>query len=553
MPENPLTLSFSPSTIDALGIKMYSRLPYALAEIVANAYDANASNIHIKLYDADSDNKYIIVSDDGIGMSYDEVNEKFLIIGRHRRDTGEEREIEGRKITGRKGLGKLALFGIGKIIDIETTSSGEATITKFCLDWDAIVGTSNGQYHPRTEFLQKSNINSSGTKIKLTKLTRETNFNLLDTAIALSKMFNILGENFQVFISKNDTDEILLTKELKYENIEPQKEWDFTTDILPNVDDTYEFKDLLTGKIIATPKPMRADLRGITLYANGRLVNTPGFFGVSEAGHTFTYLTGYIEADFLDEFEEDLVSTDRQSLSWDLPEAQKLQLYLQKVMKFLVQDWSAMRKEKKEESATERTGVNIHDWLEKVPQELKGKIQEIINQTGDKPEISDEDYSKTVKNLHALFPEYTYFHYRWLHDQIRDAAKQHYMDKNFYMAFQEAMKRYKNAVKAKSCVTVTDDLDIVSNSFGSGKPLETTANFKLRPDGQPFSMSTLENIENGQMQMSRGIVQGGRNVVSHEEHIDLQATGLFTEKDCLDLLSLLSHLFRRLDESVKRP
>ena len=116
------------------------------------------------------------------------------------------------------------------------------------------------------------------------------------------------------------------------------------------------------------------------------------------------------------------------------------------------------------------------------------------------------------------------------------------------------MKRYKNAVKEKSGVSASEDLDIVATAFGKedSKPLQTTANFKTRPNGQDFEPKTLGNIEEGQRFLSMGAVCGGRNVVSHEEHQDLKATGLFTEKDCLDLLSLLSHLFKRLDESKKR-
>lgn len=59
-------------------------------------------------------------------------------------------------------------------------------------------------------------------------------------------------------------------------------------------------------------------------------------------------------------------------------------------------------------------------------------------------------------------------------------------------------------------------------------------------------------IEEGQKFLSMGVVCGGRNVVSHEEIADLRDSQLFTEKDCLDLLSLLSHLFKRLDESKKK-
>jgi uncharacterized protein (TIGR02391 family) len=138
-----------------------------------------------------------------------------------------------------------------------------------------------------------------------------------------------------------------------------------------------------------------------------------------------------------------------------------------------------------------------------------------------------------------------------LHDQIKDSSKIHYENKQYYNAFIEAMKRYKNQVKAKSCTTQSEDLSIMTDSFGKDKTLITTNGF-IRPNGVPFDPKTIENIEEGQKFLSMGIVTGGRNVVTHEEINDLQESKLFTEKDCLDLLSLLSHLFKRLDESSKK-
>ena len=121
-----LQLRFDPRTIEHLGIKMYSQLPYALAELVANAYDAGADNVDIRLYDGDPEHKSIVVIDDGDGMSYEEVGENFLVIGRKRRDSDASREnSKGRRITGKKGVGKLALFGIGKTIRIETCKEEE--------------------------------------------------------------------------------------------------------------------------------------------------------------------------------------------------------------------------------------------------------------------------------------------------------------------------------------------------------------------------------------------------------------------------------------------
>ena len=49
------------------------------------------------------------------------------------------------------------------------------------------------------------------------------------------------------------------------------------------------------------------------------------------------------------------------------------------------------------------------------------------------------------------------------------------------------------------------------------------------------------------MRLSQGVIEGGRNVVVHEEQIDLSHSGLFSEKDCLDMLSLLSHLMCRIE------
>lgn len=550
--DKDLQLKFDPRTIEHLGIKMYSQLPYALAELVANAYDASAEHVIINLYDGDTD-KSIIIQDDGEGMSYEEVRDNFLVIGRKRRDTDSSRaNSKGRPITGKKGLGKLALFGIGKTITIETSRAGEESKTIFTMDWDSILGESSGTYYPSYTLIKKENIEEHGTTITLRNLARKTSFDINSTAFSLSRLFNCFDEkNFLVSINRNDGNPVILTKELQYEGINKEFDWDISAIVL-EIGGEYLYKNELRGKILSTKKPIEQNLRGITLYVNGRLANTAGFFGVPEAGHAFSYLSGWIEADFLDEFDKDMIATDRQSISWDLPEAEELKNYLYRIIRFIARDWSKKRKAAKSEETSTRTGVNITEWYEHVPQEIKPKLQGLVERFSEKPELSNEDFSAVVRDVYSLIPPYTYYHYRLLHKQVQESAETYYKGGNYYQAFQEAMKRYKNAVKDKSGVSGTEDRDIVSNAFGKGKILETTANFKKRPNGQPFAENTLENIEEGQKFLSMGVVCGGRNVVSHEEISDLRDSKLFTEKDCLDLLSLLSHLFKRLDESKKR-
>ena len=361
-----------------------------------------------------------------------------------------------------------------------------------------------------------------------------------------------------MFIRRNDDVEsqIELSRELRYSGMVSEFKWDIVTDILPNIDSDYSYKNDVRGVIVSSPegKVMPQNLRGITLYVNGRMANIPSFFGLAETPHAFSYLSGWIDAGFLDDLDHDIIATDRQSLSWDLPEAEELQKYLKQIVRYAVKKWEEGRKEKKNKKNTEKAGIDLDKWYSTIPnQKMKNDIEHIVNKIGDNDDIDAEEYAGVVKTLHEIVPDYPYYHWRELHPSIQDASKKLYQDdKNYYAAFYEAMKRYKNAVKAKSEVSATEDLSIVSNSFGKDKPLITTAKYTKRPDGQSFEQKTLENIENGQMYLSMGCVAGGRNVISHEEIKDLKETGLFTEKDCLDLLSLLSHLFKRLDEAEKR-
>lgn len=115
------------------------------------------------------------------------------------------------------------------------------------------------------------------------------------------------------------------------------------------------------------------------------------------------------------------------------------------------------------------------------------------------------------------------------------------------------MKKYANASRSKSGVPhniCDDDLMAKAFHFTTGV-LTVTANY-LRANGNPFSPTTLKNIQEGHFNFSKGVIAGGRNPVTHEEINDLRESDLFSEKDCLDLLSLLSHLHKRLDNAQLR-
>ncbi|MDE2738929.1 MAG: TIGR02391 family protein [Paracoccaceae bacterium] len=426
--------------------------------------------------------------------------------------------------------------------------------TTFTLNWDSIKATPGQQDYEPDFITEQCNQSEQGTIILLKNIKRNTPYNKEDLAISLSKLFNCFDETFKCFVSLNGDAPYKIDSQLRYKSIEKQEFiWQFP-EFSNNLEDGYKNSCLITGKIISTEKPLRPGLRGITLFANGRLVNQPEFFGVSESNIGFSYLTGWLNVDFVDDYENDVIATNRQSLNWDETGMPELRAFLQKSVRKIERDRREKRNKKRRETIKEKSEINIDEWYNKLPDNVLTSVVPIVNEIVDDSEISNEKQAKLVKNLYSLVPEYPYYHWRHIHTEVQDASKFAYQNNDYYTAFTEAVKRYVNKVKSNTKNLREDDDPLMGMVFGveKGKPklLSVTQKYK-RPDGSNFNNKTLENIENGQRVLSQGVIKGCRNPIAHEEHNDLRESGLFSEKDCLDALSILSHLFRRLEDAIE--
>lgn len=543
--EHKLSMSFDPQTIEHLGVKMYSQLPNAIAELIANSYDAESPEVHIILIDNEEE-KSIAVVDKGVGMTFDEINDNFLRIGRKRRDSDNGLSPNGlRKVTGRKGLGKLAFFGIGDTIRIITKKNGKCV--DFTMNWDKIIHSKTPNYEPEYSE-QTCDPQEQGTTIVLTDLKRKTAFDVEGLADSLARLFDLFDENFVADITLNGGAPISINKSLRYKNIDAQFKWKIP-DFIENKDHYFHHKHIL-GELLATEKPLKPGFRGITLYAHGRMVNAPEFFGVGESSHFYSYLTGWLNVDFVDEQEEDIISTDRQSLSWDLPLTSELRDNLKQLLSSIERDWREKRKTEREKKIAEKTKVDVGQWYPTLTPEIQKGVEKIVSSVVENSELESEKQSEVIGALHTLIPEYAQYHWRRLHQTVKDASYDDYKNEDFYRAVEEAIKRFETITKNKSGNDQTGR-DLMAQVFGKDKCLSVTSKYKKR-DGSDFGSDTQENIEEGQKFMSMGMMAGVRNPLAHEEKIELKETGLFSENDCLDILSLLSHLCRRLDDAIKK-
>lgn len=115
-------IEIDPRILELLGPNLYTNIYYVLAELIANAYDADAHNVYII-----SEPDAIRVEDDGHGMSYSKGGiAKYLGVAKLSRTNELDSLTDlGRQKMGRKGIGKLAALSVSENVDVLTVSDGE--------------------------------------------------------------------------------------------------------------------------------------------------------------------------------------------------------------------------------------------------------------------------------------------------------------------------------------------------------------------------------------------------------------------------------------------
>lgn len=129
------TFRFAPDILRRLGEELNSSLEHSVIELVKNARDADAGNCDVRLSRVTAPGGAIHVSDDGDGMTADELVDGFLLLGRSSK-VGRGRTRRGRVLAGSKGLGRLAALRAGSRAEIRTRSRTEPDLEhRIVLTW----------------------------------------------------------------------------------------------------------------------------------------------------------------------------------------------------------------------------------------------------------------------------------------------------------------------------------------------------------------------------------------------------------------------------------
>lgn len=400
------------NVLEHLGINLYSNIAAVLTEAVANAWDADASSVQIRV---DPNSEWIEIEDDGIGMSVDDLNGKYLRVGYRRRDEDAEhgrRTAMGRPAMGRKGLGKLSLFSIANVIEVQSSKNGDTHGFRMSVPGIHEAVQEKRPYHPEPLASETLTV-TRGTKIVLHEIKRQR----LGKGVSalrkrLARRFSIIGQanGFEIRI-----DGLPITAADRGDLPKAQFLWTFDgyepeastiSHVLERESlfarfDAWDSAWRVSGWLGTARKPKDLDddeagnLNGIVVFARGRLFHENVLDRLNDGRLYTKYLTGQIEADFLDADDQpDIATSDRQRVQEDDERYIQLIAFLGSRLNQLEKRWNEWRRKHEVEKAKE-TSPALAEWLDTLPEGYKKSAETLIAKLSALP-VDDEDDRKLM-------------------------------------------------------------------------------------------------------------------------------------------------------------
>ena len=129
--------------VDMLGRQQIAGIPNSISELFKNAHDAYATRVEVDFYRTE---RLLVLRDDGLGMTMEDVQERWLVLGTESKlgggselaETAASQNLQPRIPLGEKGIGRLAIAAIGPQVLLLTrarrTTGLSPTVASF-INW----------------------------------------------------------------------------------------------------------------------------------------------------------------------------------------------------------------------------------------------------------------------------------------------------------------------------------------------------------------------------------------------------------------------------------
>ena len=437
--QNKYRMNISNTVLYHLGINLYSNIPAVLSEVVANSWDADATNVYIEI-----EKDVIIITDDGHGMTLNDINNKYLLVGYPRRIHNEAvTDRYKRRVMGRKGIGKLSLFSIAETITVETNKEGEKNgfvMSKQDID-DHIEEKNEQPYEPKSLPESEIVLTENGTRIVLTDLKKritKAHPNYLRKRLA--RRFSIIGDDdFTVCvdgtpISITDRDYFHKIQFLWHYGDKSEKYIELCTNLekpehnekrdgtikVTDEDNIENLTDSVKGWIGTVRKPkeltdknvdgnedINENLNKIVIMVRGKLAQENILDDFRQAGFYTKYLIGEIHADFLDmDNLDDITTTSRQEIIKDNRRYEELKTWMKNELFHIRDKWDEWRYEIMKKKVYQIPAIK--EWLDELKPAEQKKVESLFRNIGKVHLDNDDDRNQLYIHTALAFENLLY-------------------------------------------------------------------------------------------------------------------------------------------------
>lgn len=279
MQKKPLQFKISSALKNIIGSDLISDDFIAVFELVKNSYDAHATKVEITFENIYSDNSKIIIKDNGKGMNYDDLIDKWLFVAYSAKKEGTEEDSYDyrdkikvqRAYAGAKGIGRFSCDRLGGELYLETIKDEKnPKVETLLTEWDKFEGNLKEEFVNISvlhEVLSKSSYDlKHGTVLEISNLKSEWDKEkLLKLKNSLAKLIN---PNTQI-----EEDEFTIELIVPDEIVNDQKEKEYHNIVNGEIQNLiFETLEIKTTKIIS--KVSNKDKKEIetSLIEGGKLV-----------------------------------------------------------------------------------------------------------------------------------------------------------------------------------------------------------------------------------------------------------------------------------------
>lgn len=419
--QSPYQMTIGMSVLKQLGINLYSNISAVVSEVVANSWDADASNVWITM---DRTDKKIIITDDGCGMDMDDMNNKYLFVGYDRRQDQPITAIHNRPVMGRKGIGKLSLFSIARSIELHSVKNGTKNGFRLFLDdIEQVIRDGITTYRPLAIHTNAIDIDG-GTSIILSNLKKDLRRTEEGLKKRIARRFSIIGAEHDFHVFLNDEPITVLDRgyfhKIQYLWLYGREE-DWFRNTCPHLQHLEIRSNEVPAPIeshtvsgwIATAdqagqlKDGDDNLNKIVIMVRGKLAQEDILESFTEGGVYSKYLFGEIHADFLDiDDRDDIATSSRQKIIEDDPRYLSLKSFLYQELKNIQNQWTDLRNLAGVERALEIPALK--EWFEELKGDLKRSAQQLFGRINTLPIDSNDNRRVLFKQSVLAFESMRY-------------------------------------------------------------------------------------------------------------------------------------------------